>query len=270
MRGSVESVTRPVTRQSRKQRGQTSGSVARTSGVVRTHATAQSAASPRAPAPFTGPIIRGRPADRFPHRMWHPRPMKRRLAPSFLVTTCALAAPGCHHTPDTTSPPPPSTVAMPTHNPPAPLPMKRKRTAPAPAFDTSAYVIAWGWSASQSLNPTDAEGHTIYTGGDDACYFETPAPPPTTPQPTGSRTRRLPPGGLPARDERSGVGHLRREPAALEEDRRMRVRPAGRQPAAAADEERVPGWQAVTRARQTCRTRSQSGRTPRLSSHVSM
>jgi hypothetical protein len=65
--------------------------------------------------------------------------------------------------------------------------MKRKRTAPAPAFDTSAYVIAWDWSASQSLNPTDAEGHTIYTGGDDACYFETPAPPPTTPQPTGSR-----------------------------------------------------------------------------------
>jgi hypothetical protein len=127
--------------------------------------------------------------------------MLRKLAPSFVVTTVALGA-GCHSSPSdlpSMNPPAPTDPAptpRPTINanppplqptataPPKPT-AKRKRTTDAGrAWSASAPV---DWSDLQPLNPTDAQGRTVYAAMDDTCYVEVPMKPPYPPMPTGSR-----------------------------------------------------------------------------------
>jgi hypothetical protein len=122
--------------------------------------------------------------------------MLRRLAPSFVVTTVALTG-GCHSSPGDVPPTnPPAPTVLPPTNPPAPVPTptptpvakataKRKRTTDAGRDWSAAATV--NWSDLQTLNPTDAQGRTVYAAMDDTCYVEVPMKPPYPPMPSGAR-----------------------------------------------------------------------------------
>ena len=125
--------------------------------------------------------------------------MLRALAPSFVVTVAALSQTGCraNETANPPIPPPSATSAMPSvmvppYNPPMPAPVaavmrKRKRTSDAGrSYGAGAHVE---YGDLESLNPSAADGRTIYTASDDSCYTESPDPNPPKNRPTGMSAR---------------------------------------------------------------------------------
>lgn len=132
--------------------------------------------------------------------------MLRKLAPSFVVTTVALGA-GCRSTPTDLPPTNPPAPTEPTAtprpinvNPPPPATAKptakRKRTTDAGRDWSAAATVNWG--DLQALNPTDAQGRTVYAAMDDTCYVEVPMKPPFPPMPTGARAVQSIPVDCPA------------------------------------------------------------------------
>src|SRR5580704_11590170 len=92
-------------------------------------------------------------------------PVRRPLAPSFVVTTCALSsaaslAVACHATQTATT----SVSTVKRHHGPG----------DASVVGPDGYYANWDYGSSEGLNPTDAQGHAVYVGSDDTCYFETP------------------------------------------------------------------------------------------------
>ena len=121
--------------------------------------------------------------------------MRRALAPGFVVTVAALVNGGCKDAEPThwNPPPPPPTATTgevePIHTnpppPPNPLAATRKR------LRTTDAGRAWGNSPSapysdlQPLNPTDANGRSVFVAYDDTCFTSVLDPNPPKNRPPG-------------------------------------------------------------------------------------
>ncbi len=132
---------------------------------------------------------------------------RRRLAASFVVTTCTLAT-ACNSQRETLGPtvnppapptPSASATAVPTLDPrmpvtppglvpPAKPTAKRTRTKPDPGYGAAPPVSPMDGAEADTLNPADPSGRTVFLAPDDTCYTESPAPPSTPAGPTGSRS----------------------------------------------------------------------------------